>query len=214
MQKAIAFLLSLSILLPLIAGLVRYRKIPASYHPLLYLIGIGFVNELLCYAVFYNNSMIPVNFYYILEFLLFAWQFHLWKNILRSKKIFYILIGLMTVFWIIDKVVICGFTRFSPLFQVCYSLILVLLSVNQLNWLIVNDRGDIVRHPIFIICISVIIFFSYKVLTEIFYYYAPEKAIKNNIFVIQSYMNVGYNILLALAILCIPQKRTFTLPLR
>lgn len=214
MHKAVAFLLSLSILLPLVAGLVRYRKIPVSYRPLLYLVGLGFITELICYTVFNKNNAVPVNIYMLLEFLLFAWQFHTWKNILRPQWMLFLLMGGMAALWIVENIIIGQLSVFSPVYQVSYCLILILLAVNQLNWLIVNEKGEILKHPIFIICIAIIIFFSYKILTEIFYHYAPEKAIKNNIFVIESYVNVGYNILLALAIICIPQKRTFTLPLQ
>lgn len=194
--------------------MIRYRKVPASYHPFLYMIGVGAANEIICYSLFYDNNAIPTNIYLLSEYLFFTWQFHAWKNILTSKKIFWLLMIGMTVLWIIENIMIGQLTSFSPVFQVGYSLILVLLAVNQLNWLIVNEKGEIIKHPIFIICIAVIIFFSYKILTEIFYHFAPERAIKNNIFVIQSYINVGYNVLLALAIICIPQKRTFTLPSR
>lgn len=210
MNKYQAFLFSLSILAPAITGVIRYRNIPVSYHPIIYLLLVGLTNELTCYFFFYNSSnALPTNIYFLCEFILFAWQFHNWKNILRIRWLYVLLITGMLALWVVENIVMGRLFIFSPVFQVSYSLALVLLAINQLSWLVVNDRGRIIANPVFIISIAVIIFFSYKVLTEIFYYYAATDSIKNNIFVIESYLNVGYNILLTIAIICIPPKRNF-----
>ncbi len=210
MNKYQAFLFSLSILAPAITGVIRYRNIPVSYHPIIYLLLLGLANELTCYFFFYNTSnALPTNIYYLCEFLLLAWQFHNWKNILRVRWLYLVLITGMTLLWLTENIILGRLTMFSPVFQVVYSLSLILLAINQLSWLVVNDRGRILANPAFIISIAVIIFFSYKVLTEIFYYYAATGSIKNNIFVIESYLNVGYNIMLTIAIICIPPKSNF-----
>lgn len=207
MNKYETFLLSLSILMPLAAGVIRFRKLPASYYPLIYLLFIGTANEFISYIFFYNSSnAVPVNIYFLLEFLLFSWQFRCWKNILRKDKWYYALLIIMVMLWISENVVLGRIVVFSPVFQVSYALVLVLLAVNQLNWLVVNEKGNIIGNARFIICIAVIIYFSYKVLTEIFYHYAPSNLMKSNIFDVQSYCNVGYNVLLTIAILCIPTK--------
>lgn len=210
MNKYQAFLFSLSILAPTITGVIRYRNIPASYHPIIYLLLVGLANELVCYLYYYNSSnAVPTNIYFLCEFLLFAWQFRNWKNILRVRWIYLLLVAGMTSLWLAENIVLGRLTVFSPVFQVAYSLALVLLAINQLSWLVVNDRSRIMTNSIFIISIAVITFFSYKVLTEIFYYYAATGSIKNNIFVIESYLNVGYNIMLTIAIICIPPKSNF-----
>ncbi len=210
MNKYQAFLFSLSILAPAITGVIRYRNIPVSYHPVIYLLLLGLANELTCYFFFYNTSnALPTNIYYLCEFLLLAWQFHNWKNILRVRWLYLVLITGVTLLWLTENIIFGRLTMFSPVFQVVYSLSLILLAINQLSWLVVNDRGRILANPVFIISIAVIIFFSYKVLTEIFYYYAATGSIKNNIFVIESYLNVGYNIMLTIAIICIPPKSNF-----
>lgn len=210
MNKYQAFLFSLSILAPAITGVIRYRYIPVSYHPIVYLLLLGVANEFTCYFFFYHTSnALPTNIYFLCEFLLFAWQFHNWKNILRARWLYLLLITGMTLLWVTENIISGRLTMFSPVFQVAYSLALILLAINQLSWLVVNDRGRIMANPVFIISIAVIIFFSYKVLTEIFYYYAATGSIKNNIFVIESYLNVGYNIMLTIALICIPPKSNF-----
>lgn len=210
MNKYEIFLLSLSILIPVTAGIIRYRSIPASYYPVIYLLFIGAANEFICYFFFYDTSnALPTNIYFLVEFLLFSWQFRNWKNILRKKKWYLALLTAMLLLWVLENIILGRILVFSPMFQVSYSLVLVLLAVNQLNWLVVNEKGNMITNAKFIICIAVIIYFSYKVLTEIFYYYAPSNLMKINIFDVQSYCNVGYNILLTIAILCIPTKSNF-----
>lgn len=213
MDKSLAFILSLSVCIPLITGVIRYGQLPVSYSPLLYLLLAGLLSELSSYILFYNTTnAIPANVYLIVEFLILVWQFRRWKNILRSNIGYGLLVGGMTVFWIVENFVFGRIYEFSSFFLVISAIVLILLAVNQMNWLIVNERGNILLNPVFLICIALIIFFSYKVLTEIFYYYAPERMIKNNIFALQSYVNVGYNIILAIAILCIPPKKNFIQP--
>lgn len=210
MNKYQAFLLSLSILLPTLAGVIRYRNIPASYRPLIYILLLGLATELTCYLFFYNTSnAIPVNVYILFEFLLFAWLFRSWKNILQHKGLFLTLTASLTALWVFNNIVMGRINTFNLTFQVVYSLVLVLLSVNQLNWLVVNERGSILRNTKFIVCMAVIIFFSYKALTEIFCFYAPHNTVRGNIYVIESYLNVAYNIMLTIAIICIPPKNNF-----
>jgi hypothetical protein len=214
MNKSEAFVLSLSILIPLITAVVRHRDLPVSYYPIVYLLALGFLNEIVCYFFFYNTSnAVPTNVYFLCEFLLFALQFRKWKNILKRNGPYRALIISMTALWFVENIILQKIVIFSPLFQVGYSFILILMAVNQLNWLIVNEKNTIMSNPVFIICIAVIVFFSYKVLAEVFYYYAPQSLIKNNIFVLEALLNVAYNILLAIAILCIPRKRDFIQPL-
>lgn len=215
MDRTIGFILSLSIILPFASGLARYRSTTsASYQPLVILLFIGLINELICYLIYYPASnAVPVNLYYIAEALLLTWQFHLWKNILKPRWAFLLLSGFLSAIWVAENILFGQLTEFSPVFQVVYSIIMILLAVNQLNWLITNEHGIITRNPIFLICTAIIIFFSYKVLAEIFYFYAHDNVMKSNIFVIESYLNVGYNVLLTIAILCIPRKKTFMQPL-
>lgn len=210
MNKYQAFLLSLSIILPTLAGVIRYRNIPASYRPLIYILLLGLATELTCYLFFYNTSnAIPVNVYILFEFLLFAWLFRSWKNILQHKGLFLALTASLSLLWIFNNIIMGRINTFNLTFQVVYSLVLVLLSVNQLNWLVVNERGSILRNTKFIVCLAVIIFFSYKALTEIFCFYAPHNTVRGNIYVIESYLNVAYNIMLTIAIVCIPPKNNF-----
>ena len=132
-----------------------------------------------------------------------------WKNILKKKNAFLFLSMGLILLWITDNFFIGKIHYYNIIFLIISSLVLILVSINQMNWLIVNERINIIKNPIFIICCAIIIFFAYSIVTEVFYYYAPQQTIKKNVFTIQAYLNVLYNVLLFVAILCIKPKRIF-----
>lgn len=211
MNKLLVFYLSLSILFPFITILIRSRKISESYFPLLLLLLVGVVNELVCYFFFsHKSSALPTNIYFLLEALLLAWQFRNWKHVLQDKTRYTIIQNTLVIVWFVDYIVMQNLDKYTLPFNLFASLLLVLLAVNQLNWLIINDRKNLIKNPIFLICNAVVIYFSYKIVAEVFYYYATEQSIKRNIFVIEVFVNVVFNILLFLAILCITPKKIFT----
>jgi len=211
MSSKIEFLMSLSILLPLAIGCIRFRRIVPSYYPIIYLLFIGTLTEIASYLFYKSaNDAIIYNVYGIIELFFFSWQFRVWgNNVLRRKPVYYTLIGTLSLIWLFENFYMGRIATYSPIYWVCYSLILILLAVNQMNWLIVNERGNMLKNSVFIICIAIIIFYSYKIMVEIFYHYAPAIGIKHSIFSVVSYVNVLFNLLLAIAILCIPRKKHF-----
>lgn len=210
MSNEIQFVLSLSILLPCTAGIVRVKNIPAIYYPLILIVWLGLITEIISYYLI--NNAIAVNIFSLIEFLLFCLQFRLWKSILYKNSTFYLLTVGMLIFWMVDNIVLMKINNFNSYFLILYPFVLVLLAVNQLNFLIVNFRGNILKNAIFILCIAVIIFYSYKSLSEIFYHYAQDSRTRIAIFSVQIYMNVLFNILFTLAVLCIPRNKTFIRP--
>jgi hypothetical protein len=209
MTNDLEFLLSLSILLPLIAGIIRSAVIQRSYYPIIYLIIAGFVTEMASH--FSDKNAVIANIYILAEFIIYCWQFYNLKNVLRKKSSLYILIFLFTLLWLIENIVLKKITTFDLYYRIIYSFTLVLLAVNQLNYLIINERENILFNAIFILCSAMIIFYSYKCLVEIFFRYAHNSDTEAYIFSIQAYINVLFNILLTLVVLCLPKKRIITL---
>ena len=205
------FLLSMSINLPLLAGIIRFNKISSRYHPFIYLLFVGLLNELASNWLNSQNqtTAFPTNIYFLIEGLMLLWQFSAWKNILQNKMFFWVLFMSFIAVWIFDYVILGNIVRFSLPYQLYYSLVIILLSVNEINRIIINEKDSIIKNPVFIVCIGIILFFSYKILAEVFYCYAPKITMKKNIFVYEAYMNVVYNLLLFIAILCIPPKKIF-----
>ena len=209
MTNNLEFLLSLSILAPLIAGVVRFSKITKSYYPLIYLIIAGFIAEMASY--FSNGNAAITNVYVLAEYIFYCWLFYNWKNVLTKKNSLFLLIISFTLLWFIENILLNKINTFDQYYRIIYSIALVLLAVNQLNYLVINERENIFLNATFILCCSMIIFYSYKCLMEIFYRYAHNSVIETNVFSIQAYVNVLFNILLTLVVLCLPKKRTITL---
>lgn len=210
MDKTLSFILSLTILLPLITGIIRFRSLPKSYYPIIILLGVGVLNELISYTFFYKTSnAVPSNLYCLAEALLYCVQFRLWGHTLNIRWYYYSLMSGIVLVWLIENIVLKNIFVFSPVYLIFYSLILILLAVNELNWLIINERRNILKNAIFLFCTGIILFFSYKALMEIFYFYAPDNTAKKHIFGIESYINICINFLYTAAILCIPRKVNF-----
>ena len=216
MKFIIPFLLSQSILLPIIAGLIRLRRIDKGYQPFFILLGIGFITEVISFILiegYHKSNAIAINIYVLLEWTLIAWQFHVWGFLRQKKSWFYALLIFAACLWITENLVFMKITRFSPYFLFFYFFLIVLLSVNKINFMITHDNRNLFRNPKFLICIAFIIYFIYMIV----YYWAFEVSlfgkpdISNTITFLMAYVNVFTNIFYSIAFLMIPAPQKFTL---
>jgi hypothetical protein len=205
------FLLSMSISIPFAVCIIRFQHIPLAYHPLMFVVSLGLVNEIITYCFFRKGNAVPTNIYNLAEYLLYCWQFRNWKHILRGKLSFYLITGSVVLFWIIDQIVLGKLNTFTSFFMILYSFLLVLHAVNELNFLVANEHGNVLKNSIFLFSAAMIIFYAYRILSEVFYRYTEDHELQNKIFDIQAYLNVLFNILLTLVILWIPKKRVIIL---
>ena len=216
MKFIFVFLLSQSILLPIITGLIRLRRIDKGYQPFFILLWAGFITEIVSFImieVFKTWNTIPVNIYNFIEWLLIAWQFHVWGFLRQKKKWFYALLIFSTCLWVIQNLVFMQITHFNPYFRLFDYSLIVLLSVNKINFMITHDNRNLFRNPKFLMCIGFIIYFIYMIV----YYWAYEVSlfgkseISITINMLMSYVNVFTNIIYAIALLLIPAPQKFTL---
>ena len=207
---------TLSIIVPALLALIRYKHIHPVYLPFLILIWVAFFNETISVTLvslhFYN--IINNSIYYLLESILILWQFNRWNLFRQHKKFFNALVVIFLILWFINCIFISHFKAFPSYFSIVYSFVIVLMSVNMLNSLLIRENQQLFRNPVFLICIGFIIFFTYNTLVEIFWLYglASSKSFRLYIFNILSYINLLSNLIYALAILWMPRKQEFTLP--
>jgi len=209
------FLISQSILLPFLVGLVRFRRLGWMYQPFLILLVLGALNEPASYLFIRNihSNAIPNNLYALAEWILIAWQFHRWGFMRAQQKLFVGLVGFVSLVWVTEDLVLGQIATFPPYFQIFYCFITVLLSVNKINFMITYDDRRLYSNPIFLICIGFIIFFIYRIVYEWAYQTSVRGSTDTALFVIMlfGYVNALTNIIFAIALLCIPRRPRFSL---
>ena len=211
MTDIATFLLSLSVLFPFLSGLLRWRVISQRYYPLFILFGLALFVELITrYAITLTNSgWIPVNNLYVLvESILIPLQFVVWGYMHKKLNAFYMITGILVLGWVTEHLLLGDITRLHPYFRMFYSLLIVLLSINTINYLVIQEERNLVMHPVFIICTGFIIFFTYQLVYEGIYNIVSDlKSIDtsklNTAF---SIINAVCNILYGIAFLLVPAR--------
>ncbi|MEJ7737719.1 MAG: hypothetical protein WKF97_09860 [Chitinophagaceae bacterium] len=162
------FLLSLSVIVPVTVGLVRSRKISVSYQPFLLYLNISLLAECITYLFIkmFKNSAIPNNVFMLVECNVLLFQFYYWRINKDRKKFFLTLIALCSSVWIIENILFAKVTVFGPVFRFLYSFILVLLALNEINFMIVRENKNLFKNSKFLICLGFMIYFLYQILYE------------------------------------------------
>jgi hypothetical protein len=215
MRPIFIFLISQSILLPIIAGLVRYRRIDKSYQPFFILLLIGLLTEIISFVIIkrHRQNGFVVNIYILIEWVMIAWQFHVWGFLKHKSGIFWLLVFLVSLLWVAENFVFGRITDFSPYFRFFYFFLIVLLSTNKINFMITHDNRSLFRNPKFLICIGFLIYFIFMTL----YYWAYQVSMYDKLqmsstfIFLMVWINALTNSIYAMAFLLIPARVQFTL---
>jgi hypothetical protein len=205
-----------SILVACIIGMARFAKILPVYRPFLFFIWISGCNEIISLTMIYidNNNILNSNLYALVEYGLLLLVFYSWNEPrTRNRYTLFFVCGL--VVWLIDNIIIHSLSTINSSFRVFYSIVILFLSINQLNKLIVFEKKSLSRNAIFLACMGFCLYFSYKAFIETFYLFEMpfSNPFYGNLFSILLLINLFTNLIYAIAVLCMPTKREFTLPL-
>src|SRR5665647_455347 len=109
----------------------------------------------------------------------------------------------------------------SSWFRITYSFLIVLMGITGINKLMLLDinkpigmnSSNIFKNPVFLICIGSIVFFTFKLIVEIFWFYGlnASKDFRLDVYDILIYINLIVNLVYALAVLWIPAKQQYIL---
>lgn len=205
-------LLSASVYIPGLIGLVRFPKIDSNYYPFLYFIWSGCINELISFIMIMSSksNYISSNSYVFLASLFLLWFFRnndLFKN--RMPAFYSLLAALITLwlfesFWIIDIE-----EQIGTYFRIFYSFLTILLSIQLINSLLVAGTNNLIRNALFLICLALILYFTFKTLVEAFWIYGlrSSESFQLLIWNISVFINLFTNLIYALALLWIPKKK-------
>ena len=155
-------------------------------------------------AVYYNSFALA-------EAIILNWQFKRWGLFQKKSELYIPLQLLFIAGWITEVIMRNDIQQFNSYFIIGYSTVIVIMSINVLNNIMFKDPSFLFLNPIFLICIGVVIYFTYSILTEIFWLYGLNSSTKFRIriYEIFAYVNLFTNLVFAFAILWIPMKRQY-----
>ena len=215
MNHTLVEIFSYSVGIGAVIGAFRLRHIDRVYDPFILLLWMGLASEVISTILIHRHqpNALPTNIYVFAEAILIT--FFLKKLGLFDKrpKMFYLIWGLFAAAWIAENFVFSTIHVFGSYFRILYSFIIVLMSIHQINKLIHATKKTLLRDPNFLILTGFIIFFTYKVLIEIFYVYGfdGKDSFSMQVYRLMTYINLLVNLIYAIALLWIPQKRASTL---
>ena len=213
LTKNFNFLMSMTVLLPFISGLVRLKKLSRLYRPFIILVSLAALTELVNHIAieYFNNNSAVINAYSLVECLLIISQFYYWRYLSRTKR-WYPYFGFLCIaIWIIDNLFIGNIHVVGSLFRISSAFILVVLSINEINYLIIHENRNLLKNARFLICTGFLIYFLYQILLEgAFSISAKESnATANKIIELSVYINALINVLYGVAVWFIPKRTSF-----
>lgn len=212
---------SLSILIAGIIALIRIKRIDTLYLPFIIAIWISCINEVTSIYLWKNGYPVAINNnIYVLGqailLILFFKNAGLFGNFAR---LFFLLITGILLLWFWENILLGKIVGVSSWFRIISSFILVMFAVSSINKLAVGDTRDypeihnlyIIKKPVFLLCIGIIIFFTCKLIVEIFWLYGlgASERFRIKIYSILIYVNLGVNLLYAIAILWMKPKQEY-----
>jgi hypothetical protein len=195
-------------------GWVRIKKTNPAYLPFTILLTAGFITEVISLIVTtngYSNAL----FYNVFALAEACLVTHLYYRLglFRSRKWLLGLQFFFIIFWICESFYHGNLSSFYSYFLIVYSTILVLLSIHLLHSVVFQTSSRLYRNPVFLISMGFIVYFTYTILVELFWFYGLNQTpdFRNRIYDVFSYINLFTNILFILATLWIPLKRQYIL---
>ncbi len=209
MNHTIASILSFSIVIPLIMGLVRLGRIRISYQPFMIFMLLAFTSELVGFisVKVIRSNYVSTNIYTLVEAVVIAYIFYAWGFFRDHKILYWTVLALYCVVWTLENLVYGDLeSQICSSFIFFYSLVTVLLSINEINYLIA-ERGNLFRNARFLICIGLIIICVYSLITEGTQLIDPDNApLSNKSFSVYVYINAFVNIVYAVAVYFMPER--------
>lgn len=207
---------SFSIIIPLSIIFFLKKWESKTFLPFIVLLGIGLLSEAIgWYFIFaYKNNLFIGNIYVFIESIVLLVQFSIWHNHKKQFKKLFFLGLIFVIIWGVDNFILHQITTVNSLFRVSYALAIVFLSIEQINFVLITERSNVLLNARFLISIAFVIYYTYKSVFEVFY--MINVRMSNNfyyaLFNILISVNLFTNLLFAFAVLCIPKKQKFTLP--
>ena len=181
-----------------------------SFKPFIFLLLAGVLGEVASAILIlsHNTNAPAIKIYSLVECLLILILFFRWGLFRRRKQYFYLLVFICIIFWVIEEIIFGGLFTFLPFFRIFYSFVIVLISINLLNYVILLNAGkNLFTNARFLICIAFIIFFTYQILYEAAFFISQGStgnSVTDTIISLFAYINLLANLIFIPAVYFIP----------
>lgn len=207
--------MAFSIFIPGILAILKFDNIRNVYRPFIYLIWVGCANEvvsLYCAFRFHNNIANNI-IYNFIESLFLLWFFKKLDIFQGRKHFLNFLVILFVGVWFTESFVAHPFgTQYTSYFDTIYAFCIVMLSVDVINQVLLTET-DILKNPIFLICATLVIFFSFQIVERMFWVYGLKSSVdfRRGVQTIMIVVNFLSDFIFGLSVLWMQKKRAFTL---
>jgi hypothetical protein len=214
MRFYVSLALGYVILVPVITALLHCRGMLKTYRYFIWFLCIGLANQVVNTITSFvlHNNMVNSNIYLLVEAYLIILLFYDWESF--RKKMLFFLFSLIGIAWILQNFIISSLNHVNSGFRLFYYLIVIILSIDQINLILIHERKKLFRNAQFIICCVFAFYYAFRATYEIFYIIpgAVSADMSNYLFrlivVADMVANLGYTY----AAMRIPGKQRFTLP--
>ncbi len=216
MKRFILIYFSLSIFIPAIIALFKFKKSDYKDRFFYYFIFISAgLDILLRYLkAVYKNNLVVFNIFALTDLVFLVLAFYTWGLFQKKKHIVYWIIGVFSVFWIIEHLILSSVLRPNPYSRVFSSIIITLLSINMISKSLIMDKQVFYKNYKFLAALGA--FLLYSNIAAISFFWFNTNAIftgkfQNLLNISQEITNLCTNLLYALALLWMIPYRKFTM---
>jgi hypothetical protein len=206
----VAAVTGFSIVIAAVIGLVRFRQSAKAYRPFFYVVWLGLLNHSfsLLSVYYFRTNAVNGNIFVLAEAMLYIWLFGNWGTFRGRKRVGAGLLILLVLAWVTDNLLVHTLWSANAGFRIITAFVMIFLAIEQLTKHISNIRQSLLRHPVFVICSGLLIYFSYKAFIEVFFLVETDGSLTfmYHIYTIMVCVNCFVNLTFAWAILWIPKK--------
>jgi hypothetical protein len=166
----LGYLAVVSYVLPIPAGMLKYRILSSEFKILLYLLIIGFITDVLSLWQYLGHWSAHwlVHVYIVIEFVLVMIMISLWQESKNINRLFKLIIILYIVFWVYAK---CTFEPINSLYYLSGSVsgVLLTLSAGYTLFVVIGQKAQpLNRNDRFWILLSLVINYMGSLLPIVF----------------------------------------------
>jgi hypothetical protein len=187
------------------------KKVLKDFYPFIILLWLGLLNETISLAFIYTRqgNAINSNIFTLVEFLLILYQFYRW-DLLRPVD-YLIFAVMLTGVWIADNFWLNSITDNNSLFRFVYSMSILLLCLRQIARIIILQDMWFKGNAVFLICITFIFFYTFKVWVESFnmLHLGLSETFRSKLWLTLNVVDLITNLSLTVAVTWMPTKQRF-----